>query len=108
MYVLRNSLPKNLGIPLVARISSLSRGSEIREEFLKVLNPFLMGAEDSMNGDEDDNQNYSNEVFEMEDVTGTRSSEGDVKSDSAPGDDSNLGPDFEFYLKNERSQDTDD
>lgn len=102
MHEQRNSLPKNFGIPLVARISSLSRGSEIRELFLKLLNPFFMGAEDSMNGDDDDNQNNSNEVFEMEDVTGTRLSDGDVKSDSAPGDDSNLGPDFEFYLMDER------
>lgn len=84
----------------MARICSISRGSEIREEFLKLLNPFFMGAEDSLNDDADDEKS-DNEVFEMEDVTGFRLSDGDEKSDSAPGDDSNLNPDFEFYLMEE-------
>ncbi|KAI8562828.1 hypothetical protein RHMOL_Rhmol03G0065500 [Rhododendron molle] len=97
------SSTEKFGIPLVARICSISRGSEIREEFLKLLNPFFMGAGDSLNDEEDDDEIIANEVFEMEDVTGSRLSDGDEKSDSAPGDDSNLNPDFEFYLMEERT-----
>ncbi|KAI7993117.1 Ubiquitin carboxyl-terminal hydrolase 8 [Camellia lanceoleosa] len=82
------SSSKRFGIPLVARISDLSRGSEIRIEFLKLLNSFLMRA---------------NEDIDMEDVISSRLSDRDVNSDSGSGDDSHLGPDdFQFYLMEER------
>ncbi|XP_057506686.1 ubiquitin carboxyl-terminal hydrolase 8-like [Actinidia eriantha] len=91
---------KMFGIPLVARISNFSDGSEIRKEFLKLLNPFLLGAEYTLNGVDD--HKCDNEDIEMEDVGSTRLSDGDANSDSGSGDDSNLAPDFQFYLMEER------
>ncbi|XP_028104595.1 ubiquitin carboxyl-terminal hydrolase 8-like isoform X2 [Camellia sinensis] len=96
------SSSKMFGIPLVARISDLSRGSEIRREFLKLLNSFLMPVEDSLN-EVDNDQNSANEDIDMEDVISSRLSDRDVNSDSGSGDDSHLGPDdFQFYLMEER------
>ncbi|KAL6988146.1 ubiquitinyl hydrolase 1 [Sarracenia purpurea var. burkii] len=95
-----SSSSKIFGIPLVARISDFSRGSELRKVFLKLLNPFLLEAEDSLIDDGD--QDTANEDIGMEDVINTRLSEGEASSDSGSADDSHLGPDFQFYLMEER------
>uniref|UniRef100_A0A5B7BYP1 Ubiquitin carboxyl-terminal hydrolase n=1 Tax=Davidia involucrata TaxID=16924 RepID=A0A5B7BYP1_DAVIN len=92
-----NSTSKTFGIPLVARMSNLSKGSEIRKQFLELLNPFLMPAEDSLD-DSNDVRNIANEDIEMEDVISTAVSDGDATSDNESGDDLQLSPDFHFHL----------
>ncbi|XAR64800.1 Ubiquitinyl hydrolase 1 [Bertholletia excelsa] len=99
-HIIRGTLCSKFGIPLVTRLTDLSRGSEIKKQFQQLVRPFLNPAEDSF--DDDDSQNCGNEDVEMVDVIRTRLSDGDANSDSGLGDDSNLGPDFQFYLMEDR------
>lgn len=88
---------KIFGTPLVARLSDLTNGSDIRKLFLKLLDPFLMPVEDD--------SNYTDEVGKMdnqdsvvEDVTSSRVSDNDAVSDgSETGDEPHLSDDFRFY-----------
>ncbi|XP_059668642.1 ubiquitin carboxyl-terminal hydrolase 8-like [Cornus florida] len=100
-YIHGTSSLKKFGIPLVARISNLSRGSEIHKQFLKLLKPFLLPVENSLS-DSDDVQNSGNKDFEMEDVVNTAVFGGDANSDSESGDYSHLGANFQFQLMEER------
>ncbi|KAA8516826.1 hypothetical protein F0562_017356 [Nyssa sinensis] len=88
---------KTFGIPLVARISNLPKGSEIRKQFLELLNPFLMPVEDSLD-DSDDVENTANEDIEMEDVVSTAVPDEDANSDNESQDNSQLASDFHFHL----------
>ncbi|EOY08526.1 Ubiquitin-specific protease 8 isoform 3 [Theobroma cacao] len=92
---------KPFGVPLVARIQDLSSGSEIRNQFLKLLCPFLMPVEDVVN-DYDGNEtgNTVNENSKMEDIVSPLVSDSDVGSDSGAENDFRLNTDFKFYLIN--------
>lgn len=61
---------KKFGIPLVSRVSPFSEGAEIRMEFLKLLQPFLIPLEDSQNDDVDtcdtDDRDLGTESANME------------------------------------------
>lgn len=87
------------GIPLVARLSDLCYGADIRKLFLKLLNPFLISTEDILNESVDDAGNHANEDNEIEDVSSSTRLIGKLGSDSESGDDMNLDVDFEFYMR---------
>lgn len=80
------------GIPIVARLPNVSCGYDICREFLKLINPFLMSAEDVLDeyDNDDDVDNKVSKDNELDDAT----SSGDLESDS----DSDLEADFKFYL----------
>lgn len=82
---------KKFGIPLVSRMSDLSKGSKIREKFLNLLHPFSMPVEDDYN---DDAQNIGDEDIEMDDVISTTSLlDGDEDADAELEED-----DFQFHV----------
>ncbi|XP_052198810.1 ubiquitin carboxyl-terminal hydrolase 8-like [Diospyros lotus] len=99
-HYMRATSSKMFGTPLVARMSDLSRGSNIRKEFLKLLNPFLMTVEDSLN--DDNGQHSADEDIEMEDIASSRLLDRDANSGTGLDDDSELGADFQFYLTDEK------
>lgn len=84
------------GIPLVARLSDLSYGSDIREEFLKLLNPFLLPTEDILN-DFDDVGNSTIEDSEMEEASIPSVLDSNAGSVSRTRDEIHLDTDFRFY-----------
>lgn len=88
---------KTFGIPLVARLSDLSYGSDIRKQFLQLLNPFLMPIEDVLNDYDDDVGNPANEDFEMEDATSSTVLDAEIGLDYGTRDETQLGADFMFY-----------
>lgn len=84
---------EKFGIPLVARMTDFSKGSEIYKQFLQLIDPFLMQADDS-SIDSDTTQHISCEDEEMEDVVLDR----DANLDSESANDLDSISDFEFYL----------
>lgn len=87
---------QRFGIPLVARMSDFSAGSEIRRKFIELLNPFLIPDEYSVDVS-DDGQNAANQDTEMDDAISTVIFDGDTSSgiEGQPLEDN----DFEFYLE---------
>lgn len=61
---------ERFGIPLLTRMSDISKGSEIREQFLKLLNPFLSSVED-VSVEYDDSLTNGSENIMMNDVIST-------------------------------------
>lgn len=88
------------GIPLVVRMLECSNGRDIRKQFLKLLDPFFMPTEDSL--DDITAGNAANEDTEMEDAISSTVSNGDANSDSETGDELQLGNNFSFYLTDEK------
>ncbi|XP_043701544.1 ubiquitin carboxyl-terminal hydrolase 8-like isoform X2 [Telopea speciosissima] len=86
---------KSFGIPLVSRLCDVVNGSDIRELFLKLLNPFLIRNEGGLDAVGDSENNAKDEVTEMEDVTS-------LGSGGNPADEMGDGPlsdtEFQFYL----------
>ncbi|OMO68655.1 Peptidase C19, ubiquitin carboxyl-terminal hydrolase 2 [Corchorus olitorius] len=90
---------KLFGVPLVARIPDHSSESDIHDQFLKLLSPFLMPVEDVINDcDADEKVNTVNENSLMEDIVSPSVSDGAAVSDSGAENDSHLNDDFEFYF----------
>ncbi|XVF07501.1 hypothetical protein REPUB_Repub06bG0144400 [Reevesia pubescens] len=90
---------KLFGVPLVARIYDFSSGSEICNQFLRLLSPFLMPVEDVVNDyDGDETGNTVNENSKMEDVVSPLVSDSDAGSDSGAENDVHINADFKFYL----------
>lgn len=89
------------GIPLVTRLSSISCGYDVQREFLKLINPFLMGTEDVLDEcDKDDGVNKRlSEDDELDDTTNSVTIGNDADSNSGTEDDIHLSTDFEFYLE---------
>ncbi|KAF7818874.1 ubiquitin carboxyl-terminal hydrolase 8-like [Senna tora] len=80
------------GIPIVARLHSVSCGYDIRTAYLKLINPFLMSTEDIL--DEYDNDDDVDIKVSEDNELGDASSSPGLESDS----DSDLETDFKFYL----------
>ncbi|KAK1397246.1 Ubiquitin carboxyl-terminal hydrolase [Heracleum sosnowskyi] len=100
---------KNFGIPLVTRMSDISKGSEIREQFLKLLDPFLLSGED-VSVDNDNVLTNSSENLMMNDVISSGTLNGYVNSELEDSDktnefdgDLNANNDFQFSLKENHS-----
>ncbi|KAK0583770.1 hypothetical protein LWI29_002751 [Acer saccharum] len=79
---------KMFGTPLVARLSDLSNGYDIRKVFLHLLDPFLMPA---------DAGTMANEDSAVEDVISPTVSDKDAGSDSEIAVEQHMGSDFQFY-----------
>ncbi|KAJ7971697.1 Ubiquitin carboxyl-terminal hydrolase [Quillaja saponaria] len=89
------------GIPVVARMSNLSCGSDIHQEFLKLINPFLMPTEDQLYKDDDDVDSISSEDSEMNGPCSPIALDSDAGSDSGTGDDThNMIQKYDSYLLN--------
>uniref|UniRef100_A0A2N9H608 Ubiquitin carboxyl-terminal hydrolase n=1 Tax=Fagus sylvatica TaxID=28930 RepID=A0A2N9H608_FAGSY len=95
---------KMFGIPLVARLPDHSCGSDIRKQFLKLLNPFLMPIEDVLNDHVDGEGNSGNEDSEMVDATSPTVLDTDTGSDSRTWDETHLGTDFQFFTGSGNSE----
>lgn len=95
---LEKSVPnwKLFGIPLVARLSDHSNGSDIRNQYLKLLSPFLM-PDDTLN--DDDSGVTANEDSAMEDVPSINVSDGNADSDSETDNGPLFSNDFQFCIK---------
>ncbi|XP_039070266.1 ubiquitin carboxyl-terminal hydrolase 8-like isoform X2 [Hibiscus syriacus] len=90
---------KPFGVPLVSRMQNLSSGFEIRNQFLKLLSPFLISVEDTLNDyDGDEIGNTVSETSKMEDIISPLVSDSDTGSDSVAENDFHLNTDFKFYL----------
>ncbi|GMJ03788.1 ubiquitin-specific protease 8 [Hibiscus trionum] len=90
---------KPFGVPLVSRMQNLSSGSEIRNQFLKLLSPFLMSVEDTLNDyDGDERGNTASGTSKMENTVSPLDSDSDAGSDSVAENDFHLNTDFKFYL----------
>lgn len=88
------------GIPLVGRLSERSNGCDIHKQFLKLIDPFLMPTEDSL--DATNEGDAANEDTEMKDAISPTVSDGDSNSDGETGDEPQLGNNFSFYLTDEK------
>lgn len=81
---------KKFGVPLLSRVSNFSEGSEIRKEFLKLLNPFVMPAEELSN---------DNDCRGIDDVNGDAKIESILDEDAdVESESENDSGDFQFYL----------
>ncbi|KAG7961553.1 hypothetical protein I3843_09G022800 [Carya illinoinensis] len=95
---------KTFGIPLVARLSDISDGSDIRKGFLKILSPFLMPNEDTLYTYDEGTGNSGKEDSEMEDATSPTVLDAAAGSDSGRLDETHLDTDFQFYRGPEFSE----
>uniref|UniRef100_A0A2P2M494 Ubiquitin carboxyl-terminal hydrolase n=4 Tax=Rhizophora mucronata TaxID=61149 RepID=A0A2P2M494_RHIMU len=86
------------GIPLVARISDVSTGLDLHNQFLKLFNPFLMPADDVLSNCEDA-RITANGDSAMEDIISPMISDTNTGPDGKAEDDSHLSADFQFYLE---------
>ncbi|XP_061362460.1 ubiquitin carboxyl-terminal hydrolase 8-like isoform X2 [Gastrolobium bilobum] len=88
------------GIPVVASLSSISCGYDVRKEFLKLINPFLLPNEDMLDEyDEDDGVNKKlSEDDGLADMTSSAAMGSNADSNSGTEDDIHMCADFEFYL----------
>ncbi|PIN10924.1 Ubiquitin-specific protease [Handroanthus impetiginosus] len=84
---------EKFGIPLVARMSDFSKGSEIRKEFLKLINPFFLSDEEFLNDDASRKSAHKDE--ELEDMVSDKAAKSNHESEN----DLNADCDFEFYLE---------
>ncbi|GLT88415.1 hypothetical protein SLE2022_064420 [Rubroshorea leprosula] len=93
---------KLFGVPLVATISDLSSGNNIRNQFLKLLKPLLKAVEDvvinDFDGDSDAMGIIGNENPKMEDAVSPSVSDSDAGPVSGTEDDSHVDDDFKFSL----------
>ncbi|WOG98248.1 hypothetical protein DCAR_0417589 [Daucus carota subsp. sativus] len=100
---------KKFGIPLLARMSDISKGSDIREQFLKLLSPFLMSVEDvfveyddaQTSGSEDSRTKDGGSSVTINVYVNSEVEDGDVNS--VVEDDLNVRDDFHFSLVEEHS-----
>ncbi|KAM2673161.1 hypothetical protein EV2_014481 [Malus domestica] len=91
-------VPLAFGVPLIARLPDVCNGSDICNEFLKVLNPYLMPTGDALDIFDDDTGNYATEDSSKEDATTPTIMDNDAYSDRESGDEAHLDNDFQFYL----------
>lgn len=85
------------GIPLVARITNISDGSQIYDEYMKLLRPFFNMDEDEY----DDTENSDKGLAKME--SGALSNSDDSWSlDDEMGADLHVASDFQFHFTDER------
>ncbi|KAK9699246.1 hypothetical protein RND81_08G162500 [Saponaria officinalis] len=96
-YGKERSCRKLFGIPLVARVSNHVKGYQIRDEYMKLLRPFL-------NVDLDDYDDIENSDTDQAKMDASMSSSDDsLSSDDDTRADLHLGSDFHFRFTDERS-----
>ncbi|KAL2250875.1 UNVERIFIED_CONTAM: Ubiquitin carboxyl-terminal hydrolase 8, partial [Sesamum indicum] len=88
---------KKFGIPLVARMSDFSKGSEIHNEFLKLIRPFLLPGDDFLS--DGASRKSAHEDEEIEDTVWDEAANSNNESES----DSDAQRDFEFFLESRTS-----
>ncbi|KAE9585339.1 putative ubiquitinyl hydrolase 1 [Lupinus albus] len=81
------------GIPVMARLSSISGGDDVRREFLKLICPFMMSNEDIL--DDCDKEEDASKKLTEDNELGETTSSAAVISDE---DSNSETDDFEFYL----------
>ncbi|KAI5425272.1 hypothetical protein KIW84_031175 [Lathyrus oleraceus] len=89
------------GIPVVARLSGITSGYDVRKEFLNLINPFMMqNTEETIDeyDKNDDDTKTLNEVGEFGETNNSEEIESGGVLNSGAEDDIHLWTDFEFYL----------
>ncbi|XP_058738954.1 ubiquitin carboxyl-terminal hydrolase 8-like [Vicia villosa] len=89
------------GFPVVARLSGITSGYDVRKEFLNLINPFLVqNTEETIDeyDNDDDDTKTLNEVDESGETNNSEVIESDAVLNSGAEDDIHLWTDFEFYL----------
>lgn len=99
--IYKGSFWRYFGTPFAARISDISSGSCIRNQFMKLLDPFLMPTEDALS---DDAGHSSFVDVEMDYSARPTISDDDLMSDSDVGSSPQLGSDFQFYMVDEKEK----
>lgn len=89
---------ETIGIPLLARLPDPFYGSDIRNEFLNILNPFLKPDGDILDVFDDDSGNCANEDSNKEDDSCLTVWDNDSDTDKGTGGEAHLDSDFKFYL----------
>lgn len=89
---------ETIGIPLLARLPDPFYGSDIRNAFLNILNPFLKPDGDILDVFEDDSGNCANEDSNKEDDSCLTVWDNDSDTDRGTGGEAYLDTDFKFYL----------
>ncbi|KAF8395483.1 hypothetical protein HHK36_019429 [Tetracentron sinense] len=89
---------KAFGIPLIARLCNDVNGSDLRDVFLKLLDPFLIPIEDAL----DDHNNSRNTATEMEDAISPCVPGNDENSADKTEDDPHSDTELQFYRTNEK------
>ncbi|KAL6521225.1 hypothetical protein OROGR_017794 [Orobanche gracilis] len=82
---------KKFGIPLVAKISDLSKGSEIREQFLNLIKPFLLSGNELLSDDDASRKS----TLEDEVIDDAFLDEASILNNESKNE-----LDFEYYLEN--------
>ncbi|XP_042476654.1 ubiquitin carboxyl-terminal hydrolase 8-like isoform X2 [Macadamia integrifolia] len=90
---------KPFGIPLVSRLCNVVNGSDIRELFLKLLEPFLIHNDGALDAVDDIENKAKDEVTQMDDVTSLCSG-GNTADEMGDGPLSDT--EFQFYLTDGR------
>lgn len=103
-YGTRNLKP--FGVPFVTRLSDLSSGYNIRNQYLELLNPLLVPVMDDFDGDDDAPGASSNENSKMEDLESPSVSDDEVGQLGCTEDDLCLDDDFKFFLVVDRLRST--
>ncbi|KAL0346940.1 UNVERIFIED_CONTAM: Ubiquitin carboxyl-terminal hydrolase 8 [Sesamum calycinum] len=88
---------KKFGIPLVARMSDFSKGSEIHNVFLKLIRPFLLPGDDFLSDGASRKSAHEDEEIEVTVWDEAANSNNESESDS------DAHRDFEFYLESRTS-----
>ncbi|XP_010247842.1 PREDICTED: ubiquitin carboxyl-terminal hydrolase 8 [Nelumbo nucifera] len=96
------SCPKAFGTPLIASLSNVVNGSDIRNLYMKLLNPFLISTEDDLDFDDNSGKDSNAEVTKMEFDTGTPVlSDGGSSTDESRNR-SHSDSEFQFHLTDEK------
>lgn len=93
---------KTFGVPFVARVHDLCYGSDIRQLFLKFLDPLRMPAEDTLSNCDGEDSISANDNFEMDDALGPTNLDTDESSNDGNIVNFSLPSDFTFFLAHSR------
>ncbi|KAM5559288.1 ubiquitin carboxyl-terminal hydrolase 8-like [Rosa sericea] len=93
-----------IGIPLLARVSDPCYGSDIHNEFVNNLNPFLKPDGETSDIFDDDSGNCANEDSNKEDDSSPTVWDNDSDTDRGTMGEALLDTDFKFYLADTRKE----
>ncbi|XP_031397358.1 ubiquitin carboxyl-terminal hydrolase 8-like isoform X2 [Punica granatum] len=80
-----SSKPSQFGVPLLARVADPSFGSDLRKQFLKLVNPLLKQSQDASNAYDDTEHSAStNDDSEMEDAHTPWDTESEAETEDDP------------------------
>lgn len=93
---------KTFGVPFVARVPDFCRESDIRQQFLKFLDPLKMPEDNTLRNCDGEAGISGNDDFEMDDASGPKNLDTDEIPNNGNIVNSSLPSDFVFYLAESR------